>query len=285
VIRADYFRRRRTKNRMAASTAIIATPINKQINPSSLLNLIWYSYASASKCIISTSYQAAPEAFPCLPRLEMAPPPNASDQARRLTSEMREAPRGGTIRSDPPAGAGWGEQVVPEEACDPMGGRHSTHTESEVAVNRVAIVGCFAILSLMGGKPTTQPIVILSDRIGNGVSILGKLGLPVGQETTIKGRKHRDAPGSNWFLVETIDGKPAPANLHVWVRGTGKWPDGTKATLRGGEIGTLHYSTIANYAPDDPRWKEPSQELHLEFDANEVVEPRGRRLRDNCSCV
>ena len=132
-----------------------------------------------------------------------------------------------------------------------------------------------ALLLLLGAESTPRPTTVAGQDIGRRVVILGELGLPVGQDATIAGVKKPVAPGLN-FIVESIDGKPAPKGLRIRVDGIGKWPDGTKATLRGNEIGTLRFVHLdeTNYGPDDDRWKGPHQVLLLSFHVSEVVAPK-----------
>jgi hypothetical protein len=115
--------------------------------------------------------------------------------------------------------------------------------------------------------------------IGRDVVILGELGLPVGKETTISGRKRSIGKGEDTFDVETIDGKPATVRS-IGVEGIDNWPDGTKATLRGNEVGLLRYLQLreTGFGRNDPRWKGPHQELFVSFHVSEVVAPAGLKV-------
>jgi len=149
-------------------------------------------------------------------------------------------------------------------------------------VNRLSLAACAGLLLLIGAEPTTRPTRVPCERIGESVIILGKLGLPVGEVSTIAGVKKAGGPGADiMFTVETIDGKAAPQGLRIQVDGVANWPFGTKATLRGYEVGTLRLQGLdgTNYTgADDPRYKGPRQMLRLDFKVNEVVEPRGLKL-------
>jgi hypothetical protein len=151
----------------------------------------------------------------------------------------------------------------------------------EIAVNRWPLAASAALLLLIGAEPVTRPSTIPCEKIGNGVVILGELGLPVGQACTVTGVKKAVGPLPEMFTVETIDGKAAPHDLRIQVNGLAKWPDGAKATLRGYEVGTLRFQGLdgTNYSgADDPRYKGPHQRLLLHFEVTELVEPRGLKL-------
>jgi hypothetical protein len=144
-------------------------------------------------------------------------------------------------------------------------------------VNRWSLGACCALLLLVGAEPATRPSRVPGHEIGSGVIILGELGLPVGQETTVRGVKKSVGPLQEMFTVETIAGKAAPDGLRIQVDGIARWPDGTKATLRGNEVGTLRFVHLSetNFGPGDDRWKGPHQELFLSFHVSEVIAPHG----------
>jgi hypothetical protein len=151
---------------------------------------------------------------------------------------------------------------------------------------RFIFAGFAACLLLVGAEPAAHHTAVSGDKIGDSVIVLGDLGLPVGQAVTIGGRKERAGRGRGTFLVETIDGKPTSADLHTHVTGIRKWREGTKATLRGNEVGTLRFVTIGetNFTgPEDPRWKGPHQQLFLTFDVSQVVSPAGLEVGNTIS--
>ena len=139
---------------------------------------------------------------------------------------------------------------------------------------------CGATVLLVAATPATRPTPIKAERIGDDTVVLGQLGVPVGQEVTIRGHKRRLGPIACMFSVDTIDGKAAPIATRVEVAGVGTWPDGTAATLKGCEVGTLRYLHLweTNFGPEDDRWKGPHQELFLTFEVSEVVEPATLKL-------
>jgi hypothetical protein len=143
-----------------------------------------------------------------------------------------------------------------------------------------AILLCSAMALLLAANPSTRPTPIQGDSIGADVVVLGQLGVPVGQEVTIGGHKKAVGPFPDMFSVDTIDGKNAPAGIRLEVAGVGAWPDGTAATLKGCEVGTLRYLQLSetNFGPDDDRWKGPHQQLFLKFEASEVVKPANLKL-------
>jgi hypothetical protein len=146
-------------------------------------------------------------------------------------------------------------------------------------VNRPSIAASTALLLLLGAEPTPRPTNVASHDVGRRVVVLGELGLPVGQDATIAGVKKPVGPGLN-FIVESIEGKPSPRGLRIHVDGIGTWPDGTRATLRGNEVGTLRFvhQEDLNYAPNDDRWKGPYQQLFLSFHVSEVVSPEELKI-------
>jgi hypothetical protein len=142
------------------------------------------------------------------------------------------------------------------------------------------IAACVIAMLLLGADHAKGPSTIRARSIGDRILILGELGLPVGQETTITGRKVFNGKGEDTFDVETIDGKAA--SLLISVYGIDKWPNKTKATLRGNEIGELRYIHLneTGFADNDPRWKGPRQQLFLSFHVSEVVAPAGLKIKD-----
>jgi hypothetical protein len=77
---------------------------------------------------------------------------------------------------------------------------------------RYPIACCIALL-LLGAEPTTGPSTIPHTKVGESIIIIGDLGVPVGEQVTITGIKKFDRGGQSGFVVETIDGKTAPASL------------------------------------------------------------------------
>lgn len=144
-------------------------------------------------------------------------------------------------------------------------------------MNRRSTAVCAALLVLIGAEPATRPSQIARPDIGDSVIIVGDLGLPVGQETTITGIKKANGPLQDMFTVEAIDGVAAPKRLRIRVDGIGNWTDGTRATLRGYEIGTLRFLHLdeTNFGPNDDRWTGPYQKLFLSFHVSEVTAPKG----------
>lgn len=114
-------------------------------------------------------------------------------------------------------------------------------------------------------------------KIGSSILIDGDLGKPVGAEVEIQGFKMKNGPLSNWFWVESIDGKRLDSKRGIQVDGISKWRDGTRATLSGHENGVLRFLTLdeTNYGPSDSRWSGPHQVIHLTFEVDSVVEPKG----------
>jgi hypothetical protein len=149
----------------------------------------------------------------------------------------------------------------------------------EVTVNRLLMAGCAAVL-LIGAGPAPRPTTVPAAEIGKRLIIFGELGLPVGKDTEITGRKRSVGPNRDMFVVETIDGKPAPDGLRIQVNGIKKWPEETKATLQGCEVGTLRFVTEheGNPARNDKRWKGPYQQLFLSFHVSVVVAPDGLKI-------
>lgn len=143
------------------------------------------------------------------------------------------------------------------------------------------IIACATALFIIGCQPTLRHSTVDSSQIGDDVTILGKLGLPVGQQTTITGIKKSVGPIRDMFTIETIDGTPSPAGLRIRVHGIANWPDETRATLRGSETGVLDFLYLhqTNYSgPDDDRWTGPHQHLFLHFDVSEVVSPTDMKI-------
>ena len=114
-------------------------------------------------------------------------------------------------------------------------------------------------------------------KIGSSILIEGDLGQPVGAVVEVQGFKETNGPLANWFWVESIDGKRLDSKRGIQVNGVSKWRDGTRATLSGHETGILKFLALneTNYGPDDSRWNGPHQVIHLTFEVDRVVEPKG----------
>jgi hypothetical protein len=67
--------------------------------------------------------------------------------------------------------------------------------------------------------------------------------------------------------------------LWIRVKGAAAWPEKTKATLRGHEVGTIEFthSEDGNPAPGVPG-PEPHQVMYLRFEVLDVLEPKGLKL-------
>ena len=131
---------------------------------------------------------------------------------------------------------------------------------------------------MLGVTSAVEKQEVSANAIGSTIIVIGDLGLPVGKVVTIIGRKVHEGPGGNQFRVTSVDGRTI--NMGINVRGIEEWPDGTEATLKGAEVGTLKFLTkeMTNYGKDDPRWKAPHQQLFLEFVVDNIVSPANLRL-------
>lgn len=143
----------------------------------------------------------------------------------------------------------------------------------------VVMVSLLAIANFRSLESAQQPEVqrLSYTKIGSSILIEGNLGLPVGAVVEIQGFKETNGPLPNWFWVESIDGKQLDSKRGIQVNGVSKWRDGTRATLSGHETGILKFLTLkeTNYGPDDSRWNGPHQVIHLTFEVDRVVEPKG----------
>lgn len=143
---------------------------------------------------------------------------------------------------------------------------------------KAASIGGALLLLLLGVSWAEEKQEILANAVGTKVVIIGNLGVPVGKVVTIAGSKVREGPGDRQFRVTSVDGQKI--NMRIEVEGIKNWPDGTEATLKGAEVGTLKMLTLemTNYGPNDPRWKGAQQHLFLEFKVEKIVTPIHLRL-------
>ena len=119
--------------------------------------------------------------------------------------------------------------------------------------------------------------------IGKNVIIVGDLGRPIGEEVTIHGYKFSDSFYRDRFMVDSLDGKPlppAPISTSLHVSGIAEWPDNTKATLRGQEVGIVGFTHWGdgNPPPDEEGKFKPQQIIYLHFEVLDIVEPKGLKL-------
>ena len=144
----------------------------------------------------------------------------------------------------------------------------------------VASLFVASLLSADSAQDSNDTQRLSFTKIGSSILIDGDLGHPVGEEMKIQGVKNANGPLSNWFWVESIDGKPLDSKLGILVNGISIWKDGTRATLIGHETGILKFRSLneTNYGEDDPRWKGPYQVIDLTFEVDRIIEPLGLRL-------
>lgn len=141
----------------------------------------------------------------------------------------------------------------------------------------LTMIMCAALVSCSSLTHTKKAVA--AHDVGDKFEIIGDLGLPVGTPVTITGIKRSNGPYDCWFAISTIDGKKA--NQGILIEEISHWPNGTEATLRGKEIGSLYYSNQAggNYGPNDSRWKGPQQSLTLTFKIESIVTPKKLSLQ------
>ena len=122
---------------------------------------------------------------------------------------------------------------------------------------------CFAI----GHSETTKaPMTIKPDQIGSSIIVMGDLNQPVGKELTIHGFRRSVVKDYDRFEVDEVDGRRINPPIAVGILHIDKWPEGTEATMRGYEHGTLRYTDqretgLANHSPFTPK-----QVLYLLFE-------------------
>jgi len=133
-----------------------------------------------------------------------------------------------------------------------------------------------AVLVADSGAFAAEPVTLPARDIGNTTIILGKFGRPIGEQVTVQGVKRRNGPLTNAFRVESVNGKLQ--KVIIYIRGIEAWPEGTPATLRGYEVGTLRFLTDreTNLPPDITF--PPHQKLFLSFQVDEIVEPKDLKL-------
>lgn len=116
--------------------------------------------------------------------------------------------------------------------------------------------------------------------IGSKALFLGQLGVPIGQAVTVSGEKKANGPLAGSFWVDTINGKKLSGVRGIQVEGIANWPDGTRATLRGHEIGTIRFLSLrdTNLTPGNTRFK-PHQTIFLSFRIKTILNPKNLKLK------
>jgi hypothetical protein len=116
--------------------------------------------------------------------------------------------------------------------------------------------------------------------IGSKVLILGQLGVPIGETVTVSGVKKANGPLADYFWVDTVNGKKLSGVRGIQVEGIANWPDGTRATLRGHEVGTIRFLSLrdGNTDPRNKRFK-PHQTIFLSFRVKTIVNPKNLKLK------
>jgi lipopolysaccharide export LptBFGC system permease protein LptF len=122
-------------------------------------------------------------------------------------------------------------------------------------------------------------VTIEASDVGEGTIIRGDLGLPIGEEVTIHGKKLANPLSAHTFLVDTVNYQKREQSRTVNVVGIQKWPAGTEATIRGYEEGMIRFlhAEDTNIAEGDATFK-PHQFLGLSFRPIEVSKPKGLEL-------
>jgi len=143
---------------------------------------------------------------------------------------------------------------------------------------RLKFAGAIAAVLFIGVAANGRTLEVPYDDIPSKTVILGRLGIPIGRPALLHGKKARRGPNPNCFIVDKINGQPVPPGTDIYVENTGisKWADGTEATLRGHEVGTVRYRTMhdGNFDDADPRFH-PEQRVFLDFVIEKVIEPQG----------
>ena len=119
---------------------------------------------------------------------------------------------------------------------------------------------------------------VKASEIGNGIIILGDLGHPIGEDLTIHGTKTTNGPGIE-FRVDKVNNQILDRSMGITIDGIDQWPDGTEATMRGYEVGTIRYLHLedTNFGSNDPRYK-LHQTIFLSFRPTKILEPKGLKI-------
>jgi hypothetical protein len=150
--------------------------------------------------------------------------------------------------------------------------------------NKIAIILStilfFASLFCLTGENSKKKKRISVSQIGSEIEIIGKLGIPIGQEVIITGKKEANGPIQNCFWVKEINGKKLNGVMGIKINGIANWQDGTTAKLQGHEIGTLAFLHLrhTNYGLNDSRWKGPHQTVFLQFSVTKIISPKNLKL-------
>jgi hypothetical protein len=144
----------------------------------------------------------------------------------------------------------------------------------------VAALLLFCLVAWVAAKSPMRPKAIDVHAIGEEAIIHSDLDEPIGVELVISGRKTVNGPLQNMFFVETVNGRAARRKVMISVNRINDWPDGTTATLRGYEEGTLRYlhARETNVSPEAAEKWVPRQTLFVSFQVEEVVEPRDLKV-------
>ena len=120
-------------------------------------------------------------------------------------------------------------------------------------------------------KPKAKNVVVQEADIGASVTVMGRLGVPVGTRVTVRGKKVSGPKSPAVFRIETVNGKKLAKTVGMTAGAIKSWPDGTEATICGHERGTI--MTTAPQGPcDAPDGDEPIQVIYFEFFPDEIIE-------------
>ena len=135
---------------------------------------------------------------------------------------------------------------------------------------------CFASIAviLAAADKAKVAIEVPAKDVGTRVTILGDLGVPIGEMVTIRGTTIFPGKGSELAIfVDSVNGKQLRPRTTVTVAGIAHWPVGTEVEIRGQEAGTV---TFRNIMDSGIRAKErfvPRQILYLSFRGSKVISP------------
>jgi len=141
------------------------------------------------------------------------------------------------------------------------------------------ILALLTLVLVSADKPKLTEVD--ADDVGTRISILGRLGVPIGEVVTITGEKVRAGKTEEIsFFVNAVNGQPLKERTTVRIKGIIDWPLGTKAEIRGQEKGTITFTDIraTGFGFDDTGFV-LKQTIYLSFDADKVVAPRNLTLK------
>jgi hypothetical protein len=141
----------------------------------------------------------------------------------------------------------------------------------------IALLG--SVCLLIGAAARKELTRVSHSEIGKNIVLVGDLGRPIGEEVTIQGYKIGGNIYGDCFHVDSLNGVPFNGPFWIRVKGVREWPDKTKATLRGHEVGTVEFthSEDGNLAPSVPG-PEPHQVVYLRFEVLDILKPKNLKL-------